>query len=72
MKFLAWLRHKLFGTEFVAIKLGKHFFFRKVRYMASGQPYAITYPNVFIRLPKNDKEEEDNYIYWIYKNKGEQ
>lgn len=65
----AWLRHKLFGTEFVRVQYGYGFYLRKVRRSPEGILYAIVWGEP-IPLKLHDNME---YIYpmyvWVYKNK---
>jgi hypothetical protein len=69
MKFLAWLRHKLFGTEFAYVSINhEYIFFKKVYRTSTGIPYIVG-NGVYITLSEDDYTSNIKRVFWIYKNK---
>lgn len=67
----AWLRHKLFGTEFVRLKFGWHFYLTRVRYTLDKKPYVI-FCDYLIAIDFKDSFDGYEKWVWVYKNPDRQ
>jgi hypothetical protein len=74
MKLLAWLRHKLFGTEFVCVQHGSNIRIKKLKYKFNKYPYVKIHGGAFKLSDSIDSKFYSKYgvISYLYKNKGEQ
>ena len=68
---LMWLRHKLFGTEFVWIEHGIVCQKRKVHFSLKNFPYIVTSLGQIIAISFEDRCINNDFTKWIwlYKNK---
>lgn len=65
---LMWLRHKLFGTEFVLLEFGHRWEKCKVKHTAMGRIFARPCSTPVI-LTEQDNLSRYNRWIWLYKNK---
>lgn len=70
----AWLRHKLFGTEFIRAEYGYDFYTSKVHYTADGIPWINRGPFILNEpfvIPFGKSYElglwDNPRWFWVYK-----